>query len=93
MTGLLIFVFVFLLFGVPFIQYVNRLEVEQKEKFRIETSEEEETYALVGRADRPRPKGKHCPLHNWSWDEINNRNVCTWCNKTPSQIFNENGGG
>lgn len=91
----LVLAFVF----VNVLRHVVEVETKQREEFLNELKkemgqeEEEDTYALVGSADRPRPKGKHCPLHNWSWDEVNKRNICTWCNKTPTQIFNENGGG
>lgn len=84
-------------FFVQTIRFLHAVDNKQREEFKAKqeqvNNEPEEDYALVGRADRPRPKGKHCPLHNWSYNELTHQNICTWCNKTPTQIFAENGGG
>ena len=85
----LVLAFVF----VNVLRYVMEVEAKQKEAFlndlkkEMGQEEEEETYALVGRADRPKPKGKHCPLHNYTY--INDKLFCTWCNKYSSQILAE----
>lgn len=82
-------------FFVQTIRFLHAVDNKQREEFKAKqeqvNNEPEEDYALVGRADRPKPKGKHCPLHNYTY--YNDKLYCTWCNKYSSQLLAESGGG
>lgn len=88
-TFLLVGLFLYFFFNT--VRFLHKVDEDQKAKLKAESQavlEEEEAYSIVGQANRPKPKGKHCPLHNYIYDH-NEKLFCTWCSKHPSQMVTE----
>ena len=90
----MIFIIVLLLiilWGAPSMAHLAKIEKEKVEKFKAmeaELQEESDSQPMIVGVARPKPKGKHCPLHNYVYNP-EGKLFCTWCNKTSSQLLAE----
>lgn len=78
MILIFIIIAILVLFKLGPLNHLIKMDKEHQEKLQ-------EKVAIQVGTDRPKPKGKHCPVHDWHWIE-GTGHYCSWCKKTPRQI-------